>query len=290
MHKIHSASLAYPHFSMRSARPRRSGATAATLWQTACAVAVLGVALSAPAQAQAPALPAPETVTLDKLGYMSTFPPEGAQRVDLSNSYKYPQLRWAVQHLRELQPTRNIRRGGAAPSALPADPRPLGAVAFDDDKGQPITVDQWFTGNYTDALVVMHKGRVVYERYDNQMKPYTPHLLFSVTKSFTGLMAAQLHALQPIQYELRALNAPQLAQCNGQSVLTRIGELALNDIADSRQGPMIVSGNALENIDWRTFPEESKHISGSSCVVSKCEGLVHRLYMRASQDTASFDS
>lgn len=34
--------------------------------------------------------------------------------------------------------------------------------------------------------VVMHKGRVVYERYDNQMKPYTPHLLFSVTKSFTG--------------------------------------------------------------------------------------------------------
>lgn len=102
--------------------------------------------------------------------------------------------------------------------------------------------------------------------------------------------AAQLHALQPIQYEQRALNAPQLAQCNGQSVLTRIGELALNDIADSRQGPMIVSGNALENIDWRTFPEESKHISGSSCVVSKCEGLVHRLYMRASQDTASFDS
>ena len=101
MHKIHSASVAYPHSSMRSARPRRSGTAAATLWQTACAVAVLGVALSAPAQAQAPALPAPETVTLDKLGYMSTFPPEGAQRVDLSNSYKYPQLRWAVQHLRE---------------------------------------------------------------------------------------------------------------------------------------------------------------------------------------------
>ena len=95
MHKIHSASVAYPHSSMRSASPRRSGTAAATLWQTACAVAVLGVALSAPAQAQAPALPAPETVTLDKLGYMSTFPPEGAQRVDLSNSYKYPQLRWA---------------------------------------------------------------------------------------------------------------------------------------------------------------------------------------------------
>ena len=226
MHKIHSASLAYAHSSMRSARPRRSGTAAATLWQTACAVAVLGVALSAPAQAQAPALPAPETVTLDKLGYMSTFPPEGAQRVDLSNSYKYPQLRWAVQHLRELQPTRNIRRGGAAPSALPADPRPLGAVAFDDDKGQPITVDQWFTRTYTDALVVMHKGRVVYERYDNQMKPYTPHLLFSVTKSFTGLMAAQLAHEGKIDPEaLVTKYVPELAE-------SAWGDMKVRDVMD----------------------------------------------------------
>ncbi len=171
----------------------------------AALVAVLGAALAAahaqapaaapasPAAAPAaPALPAPESVSLDKLGYMGTFPPEGAQRVDLSNSYKYPQMRWALQHLRELQPTRNIRRGAAPASALQADPRPLGAFSFDDDKGQPITVDQWLTRTYTDAIVVLHKGKVVFERYDNQMKPWTPHLLFSVTKSFTGLMAAQL--------------------------------------------------------------------------------------------------
>lgn len=171
----------------------------------AALVVVLGAALAAahaqapaaapasPAAAPAaPALPAPESVSLDKLGYMGAFPPEGAQRVDLSNSYKYPQMRWALQHLRELQPTRNIRRGAAPASALPADPRPLGAFSFDDDKGQPITVDQWLTRTYTDAIVVLHKGKVVFERYDNQMKPWTPHLLFSVTKSFTGLMAAQL--------------------------------------------------------------------------------------------------
>ena len=138
MHKIHSAFEAHPAHPVRPARPQRPRAFPATLWRAACAAAALGAAFAA--QAQAPALPAPETVTLDKLGYMSAFPPEGAQRVDLSNSYKYPQLRWAVQHLRELQPTRNIRRGAAAPSALPSDLRPLGAVAFDDDKGQPITV------------------------------------------------------------------------------------------------------------------------------------------------------
>lgn len=171
-------------------RPQGWRPAMATRVRSVLALAVLGTAIAA--QAQAPALPAPESVTLDKLGYMTTFPPEGAQRVDLGNSFKYPQMRWSLQHLRELQPTHNIRRGSAAPSPLPADPKPLGSVVFDDDKGQPITVDQWLTRTYTDALVVMHKGRVVYERYDNQMKPHTPHLLFSVTKSFTGLMAAQL--------------------------------------------------------------------------------------------------
>ena len=154
--------------------------------------ALLCLSIGGAALAQAPQLPPPDAVTLERLGYMSSFPPADAQRVDLSNSYKYPQLRWAAQHLRELVPTRNIRHGQTPVSALPAAPKPIGAFAFDDDKGNRITVDDWLRQTYTDALVVLHKGRVVYERYDNQMQASTPHLLFSVTKSFTGLMAAQL--------------------------------------------------------------------------------------------------
>lgn len=141
---------------------------------------------------QAQTLPPPEMVSLDKLGLMSTFPPTDAQRVDLSNSYKYPQMRWVMQHVRELNPTHNIRRGNTAISNLPVASKPIGAFAFDDDKGNKTTVDDWFNNSYSDAIVVLHKGKIVYERYENQMKPSTPHLLFSVTKSFTGLMAAQL--------------------------------------------------------------------------------------------------
>lgn len=141
---------------------------------------------------QAQTLPPPELVSLDKLGLMSTFPPTDAQRVDLSNSYKYPQLRWVMQHVRELNPTHNIRRGNTAISNLQVASKPIGAFAFDDDKGNKTTVDDWFKNSYSDAVVVLHKGKIVYERYENQMKPSTPHLLFSVTKSFTGLMAAQL--------------------------------------------------------------------------------------------------
>lgn len=154
-----------------------------------CALLPGWAAAQAPA---APALPPPASVRLEQLGLMQGFPPAPGKRVDVSNGYRYPQLRWVVQHLRELQPTHNIRRGSSTPSALPEASLPLGALRFDDDKGEAITIDQWLERTYTDAIVVLHKGRVVFERYDNQMQPSTPHLLFSITKSFTGLMAAQL--------------------------------------------------------------------------------------------------
>ena len=144
------------------------------------------------ALAQAPQLPPPDSVSLDALGTMSSFPPKAGQLVNDANRGQYPQMRWTLQHTRELVPTRNIRRGSAPPSPLPPAPKNLDGYAFDDDKGQKTTVADWLKGTYTDAIVVLHKGRLVYERYANQMRPETPHLLFSVTKSFTGLLAVQL--------------------------------------------------------------------------------------------------
>ena len=176
-----------------------------------CLSATVGAALSlgaataqtqtqaqSPPRTQAPPnpqLPAPDSVTIQALGLMSSFPPVGAQLVDNANRGRFPQLRWAVQHARELLPTRNIRRGSAPVSMLPTatlKTGPLGDVMFDDDKGQKISIAQWQQATYTDALIVLHKGRVVYENYQNSMQPSTPHLLFSITKSFTGLLAAQL--------------------------------------------------------------------------------------------------
>ncbi|MES2073112.1 MAG: serine hydrolase [Pseudomonadota bacterium] len=150
------------------------------------------MSLCTQAAAQSPALPAPDSVSLEKLGLMSSFPPVGDQLVNMENRGKFPQMRWVLQHTRELVPTRNIRRGGSPASGLPAAPRDLDAVVFEDDKGQKITIADWQKNTYTDGLIVLHKGRVVYERYSNQLRPETPHLLFSLTKSFTGLLAAQL--------------------------------------------------------------------------------------------------
>jgi len=144
------------------------------------------------AAASAQQLPPPDSVNLDKLGYMSTFPPVGDKIINSQNESKYPQQRWTLQHVRELAPTRNIRRGAAPALQLPVKKRDLDNFEFNDEKGRKITIGEWQKKTYTDALVVLHEGRLVYERYYNQGAAETPHLLFSVTKSFTGLLAAQL--------------------------------------------------------------------------------------------------
>jgi CubicO group peptidase (beta-lactamase class C family) len=48
--------------------------------------------------------------------------------------------------------------------------------------------------NYTDAILILHKGKIVYETYKGIMKPHGHHTCFSVTKSYFGMIAEQLMA------------------------------------------------------------------------------------------------
>lgn len=42
---------------------------------------------------------------------------------------------------------------------------------------------------YTDSMVILHKGELVYEKYFNDMSPRSQHQMNSVTKSFVGTLA-----------------------------------------------------------------------------------------------------
>lgn len=44
----------------------------------------------------------------------------------------------------------------------------------------------------TDGILIMHQGKVVYEKYKPPYEPWTRHRVFSNTKSFVGLMAMML--------------------------------------------------------------------------------------------------
>ena len=53
-------------------------------------------------------------------------------------------------------------------------------------------MDEVLDDTYTDAVVVVHGGRVVLERYAGETAPDTPHLLMSISKSVVGCVAGNL--------------------------------------------------------------------------------------------------
>ena len=55
--------------------------------------------------------------------------------------------------------------------------------------GSRADFDTFLRQTFTDTLIVVHKEKVVYERYLNGMTPDTPHIMFPCTESFVGLFA-----------------------------------------------------------------------------------------------------
>ena len=123
---------------------------------------------------------------------MQGSPPPPGEQVTLANWQDPPYNRWAFSHMRELVPTQPISRGAGPPSPLPADPRPLGEVALRRADGSEADVDTVLADTYTDAVVIVHGGRTVLERYAGETGPATPHLLMSVSKSVVSCVAAVL--------------------------------------------------------------------------------------------------
>ena len=123
---------------------------------------------------------------------MVGFPPSEEALVSLATWQDPPNVRWAFQHMRELIPTQAI---AAAPESRPLvtsiDPALLETPVTRLD-GPVSTAGDVFADTWTDALLVLHDGVVVEERYLGTMTPTTPHLLMSVTKSVVSCVAGIL--------------------------------------------------------------------------------------------------
>ena len=131
-----------------------------------------------------------------KLGWMQGSPPPADKlvRFEDGSHLRFPQLRWALSHMGELAPTKTISRGSAAVEPLPRNDRAdLDAVRFMPiGSNRSMSWEDGLAANYTDGIVVLHKGYIVTERYRGVLQSNMPHLSFSVTKSFIGLLAQML--------------------------------------------------------------------------------------------------
>lgn len=130
------------------------------------------------------------------LGWMQGFPPPPDKLITFHNgSFRsFPELRWAWSNIRQLVPTVNVWRGAGPASALPREEHDIGASASVTMDGRPMTFARMLEETYADGIAVLHRGRLIYERYFGALKPHKPHIAMSVTKSFTGTLAGILVA------------------------------------------------------------------------------------------------
>jgi hypothetical protein len=143
-----------------------------------------------------PAVPDARASDPVALGWMTGSPPapDRVIRYEDGTFWTFPQWRWSFSHWRELVPTVNVARGPGPASVLPrAERTDLDVVRFAPLGGAPeMSWAESLDANYTDGIVVLHRGRIVYERYRGALTAERPHIAFSVTKSFFGTIAAML--------------------------------------------------------------------------------------------------
>ncbi|WP_458763993.1 serine hydrolase domain-containing protein [Cupriavidus basilensis] len=189
---------------------------------------------SAGAPVAAPAAPVfPDAAATDPVaaGWMQGFPPAAAKVISFTPaSNGFPRTRWSFSHIRELVPTASVWHGRGPVSPLPRAERDIGGVPFTDADGTRRTFSDMLGLTYTDGILVMHKGRVVYEKYFGALDDHTPHIAMSVTKSFVGTLAAMLVAdgkLDPAAPVTRYL--PEMAG-------TAYGDATVREVMDMTVG------------------------------------------------------
>ena len=107
---------------------------------------------------------------------MQGSPPPPEMRPPMIDWDRAPWNRWAFQHVREVVPTRAIRRA-VQPSVLGTGTSALNDFTYKGIDGQMTSFAQMLDDTYTDAIYVWKNGRVLHESYHNGMNERSLHLL-----------------------------------------------------------------------------------------------------------------
>lgn len=173
-------------------------------------------------------------------GIMVGSPPPAEKRVSRTQLTRYPFSNWAFQNVRSLFPTANVPRGNGSIVPLPASQPHLAQLRFSDVTGKSWSLDEFQRTSYADALLVMHRGRLVHEFYNNDQHGGRPHLLNSASKSFTGLLVDLLVGDGQLDYARPASDyVPALAGSGyGDATVEQLHDMTVA-IDYDRSGPAI---------------------------------------------------
>jgi CubicO group peptidase (beta-lactamase class C family) len=160
--------------------------------------------------------------------------------------------RWAYTHLSEVFPSAVVRRAGKIVD-LPLELRSeIGSLKVSDPGAPEQTLDQFVNDGAVDGCLVLHDGKVVYEKYPT-IRPDDLHIVMSVTKAVVLAALAILEDQgkvdleQPVEKSLPELKGSDWAG-------TR-----LRDLVDMRSGMegAETSNDAYRNPKHKAFQLEA---------------------------------
>ena len=126
---------------------------------------------------------------LNKIMNGSPLPKE--YQVTLQNWRKYPYNCWAFVNVRNLIPTAEIDNDQNTKIKIEKNLTNLNDMLI-KHKNSSANLQNILKKCDTDAFLVMHKGKLKFEFFDKFTNQNTPHIIFSVSKSLTSLLAGIL--------------------------------------------------------------------------------------------------
>ena len=165
--------------------------------------------------------------------------------MNLSNWRKSPYSQWSFHHVREVIPTEPIPARKGVTSNWQTDERPLESLRFEGRADETWSLQQLFQTTSTDALLVAHQGKLVYEWYSHEDIEHLPHIVFSVSKSITASLAGVLvgqglldPAAQVTDY-LPELSDSVYSDSSVQQVLDMTVSLDFEELYDAKEGKFV---------------------------------------------------
>ena len=162
----------------------------------------------------------------NRLKWMAGFPPKKEKIISAVDGsfFNFPAIRYSVNHMREFFPNRIVEANREKPHKLKIKLNnniddltfiPWSPISsslsngewksenqfFSETKESPMTIREFLNKNYVDGIIILHDGKIIYERYPAGLKQEGIHAAMSVTKSFIGLLASILIAEKTIKPE-----------------------------------------------------------------------------------------
>lgn len=101
-----------------------------------------------------------------------------------------PFNRWAYSHVSEIVPSALIFNGEKV-CRPPENLREIEGCAIEND-GKTLSLRDWQAETFTDGIVILKNGEVVYEQHFGELSRHTPHIFMPMSKSLTALVAGVL--------------------------------------------------------------------------------------------------